>query len=34
MLLTLLASGAGWWIGSRKRLLDIEREPEPDVATA
>ena len=28
MLLTLVASGAGWWIGSRKRLLDIEREPE------
>ncbi len=27
MLLTLAASGAGWWIGSRKRLLDIEREP-------
>jgi hypothetical protein len=28
MLLTLAASGAGWWIGSRKRLLDIEREPD------
>ena len=28
MLLTLAASAAGWWIGSRKRLLDIEREPE------
>jgi hypothetical protein len=27
MILTLIASGAGWWIGSRKRLLDIEREP-------
>ena len=27
MLLTLVAAGAGWWIGSRKRLLDIEREP-------
>ncbi len=28
MVLTLAASGAGWWIGSRKRLLDIEREPD------
>lgn len=28
MLLTLAAAGAGWWVGSRKRLLDIEREPE------
>jgi hypothetical protein len=34
MLLTLIASGAGWWIGSRKRLLDIEREPAPEVTTA
>ncbi len=28
MLLTLAASIAGWYIGSRKRLLDIEREPD------
>lgn len=28
MLLTLAASVAGWYIGSRKRLLDIEREPD------
>jgi hypothetical protein len=28
MLLTLAASAGGWWIGSRKRLLDIEREPD------
>lgn len=27
MLLTLAVSVAGWWVGSRKRLLDIEREP-------
>lgn len=27
MMLTLVASLLGWWIGSRKRLLDIEREP-------
>ncbi|MCW2923078.1 MAG: hypothetical protein JWM98_482 [Thermoleophilia bacterium] len=26
MLLTLAASAAGWWIGSRKRLTDFERE--------
>lgn len=31
MLLTLAASVAGWWIGSRKRLLDIEREPNETV---
>lgn len=34
MLLTLVASGAGWWIGSRKRLLDIEREPNEGVAAS
>jgi hypothetical protein len=33
MLLTLVASGAGWWIGSRKRLLDIEREPVDNTVT-
>lgn len=26
MILTLLASFAGWWVGSRKRLTDFERE--------
>lgn len=34
MILTLVASGAGWWIGSRKRLLDIEREPQETRAAA
>jgi hypothetical protein len=34
MLLTLIASGAGWWIGSRKRLLDIVREPNEGVAVS
>ncbi|MCW2973887.1 MAG: hypothetical protein JWN72_2160 [Thermoleophilia bacterium] len=30
MLLTLVASAAGWWIGSRKKLTDFEREDTVD----
>lgn len=32
MLLTMVASFAGWWIGSRKRLTDFEREESPTTA--
>lgn len=32
MLLTLAASFAGWWIGSRKKLTDFERETPHEVA--
>lgn len=34
MLLTLAASFAGWWVGSRKRLTDFEREDGEDVVVA